>query len=32
LACQSCVKRAEDEQDYVDAMRAGIIEGGFDLK
>lgn len=32
LACSSCVKRAETAQDYVDAMRAAIIEGGHDLE
>jgi len=32
LACPSCVKRAAEAQDYVDAMRAAIIEGGFDLE
>jgi hypothetical protein len=32
LACSSCVERAEEAQDYVNAIRAAIIEGGFDLK
>jgi hypothetical protein len=27
LACSSCVKRAETTRDYVDAIRAAIIEG-----
>jgi hypothetical protein len=31
LACSPCVKRAEDAQNYVDAMRAAIIEGDHDL-
>lgn len=31
LACPQCVERAEEAADYVDAMRAGIIEGNFDL-
>lgn len=30
LGCPRCAKRAEDTQDYVDAMRCGIIQGGFD--
>ena len=32
LACPPCVKRAEEAQDRVDAIRAGTIEGGFDLE
>jgi len=32
LACSWCVQRAETAQDYVDAMRAAIIEGGHDLE
>jgi hypothetical protein len=32
LACSSCVKRAENAQDYVDLIRAAIIEGGHDLE
>jgi hypothetical protein len=32
LACPSCVERGEDAQGYVDAMRAAIIEGDFDLE
>ena len=31
LWCQECVRRAHDIQDYVDAMRAAIIQGNFDL-
>jgi hypothetical protein len=31
LACPSCVERAKKTQDYVDAIRAGIIESDFDL-
>ena len=32
LACPSCVERAEEAQDRVDAIRKAIIEGGFDLE
>lgn len=32
LACSSCVERAEDAQDRVDAIRAAIIERGDDLE
>ena len=32
LACSLCVKRAEEAQGRVDAIRAAIIEGGFDLE
>ena len=32
LACPSCVGRAEEAQGYVDAIRAAIIEGDFDLE
>lgn len=32
LACPSCVERAEEAQDYVDAMRAATIEGDHDLE
>jgi hypothetical protein len=32
LACPSCAERAEQVQDYVDAMRAGMIIGGFDSR
>ena len=32
LACPSCVERAKEAQDYVDAMRAAIIEGNVDLE
>jgi hypothetical protein len=31
LACPWCVGRAEEAQDYVDTMRAAIIEGDHDL-
>jgi hypothetical protein len=31
LTCGECVDRAEETQDYVDAIRAGIIRGRFDL-
>ena len=31
LACPKCVERAEESADYVDAIRAGIIVGNFDL-
>jgi hypothetical protein len=31
LACNDCVVRAAETQDYVDAMRAAIIRGNFDL-
>lgn len=30
LGCPQCAQRAEHTQDYVDAMRSGIIQGGFD--
>jgi len=29
--CEECVKRAYEAQDYVDAIRAAIIKGDFDL-
>ena len=32
LACPSCVERAEEVQNYVEAIRAAIVEGGFDLE
>lgn len=32
LACAACAERAEETQDYVDAMRAAIITGEFDLE
>jgi anti-sigma factor RsiW len=32
LACAECVARAEASDDYVDAIRAGIIAGNFDLE
>ena len=31
LICEECVDRAEETQDYVDAIQAGIIRGRFDL-
>jgi hypothetical protein len=31
LACTECVRRAEESALYVDAIRAGLIEGGWDL-
>ena len=30
LACSECAERAEQVAEYVDAMRAGFIVGGFD--
>ena len=32
LACPSCVERAEEVQNYVEAIRAAIVEGSFDLE
>lgn len=32
LVCPACVKRAEESQDYVDAMRAAMIVRGDDLQ
>ena len=32
LCCPKCVERAEESADYVDAIRAGIIVGNFDLE
>ena len=32
LACPSCVGRAEESLNYMDAIRATIIAGGFDLE
>ena len=32
LACSECVERAEDAADYVDAVRAAIIAGCYDLE
>jgi hypothetical protein len=32
LACPSCAERTEQVQDYVNAMRAAMIAGGFDLE
>jgi hypothetical protein len=31
LECPECATRAEESADYVDAMRAGIIMGNYDL-
>ena len=31
LICAECVDRAEETQEYVDAIRAGIIRGNLDL-
>jgi len=31
LACAPCADRAEQAQDRVDLIRAGVIDGGFDL-
>jgi len=31
LGCAECVARAEAVQGYVDAIRAGIIRGNFDM-
>ena len=32
LWCSKCVERAEESADYVDALRAAIIVGNFDLE
>ena len=32
LWCSKCVERAEESADYVDALRAAIILGNFDLE
>lgn len=32
LACPECIGRAEESAQYVDAIRAGIIAGNFDLE
>jgi len=32
LGCPACATRAEQTQDYVDAIRAAIVEGGYDLE
>jgi hypothetical protein len=32
LCCGSCADRAEEAQDYVDAMRRGAIMGNFELE
>jgi hypothetical protein len=31
MECSECAKRVEEAADYVDAMRAGIVRGNFDL-
>jgi anti-sigma factor RsiW len=31
LGCPACAERAEAAADYVDAIRAGIIVGNYDL-
>lgn len=31
LACPQCVDRAKETDAYVDAVRAGIIKGNFDI-
>ena len=31
LGCPECAKRAEEVAGYVDAIRAGIVKGDFDL-
>ena len=31
LSCPKCVERAEEAADYVDALRAAIIVGNWDL-
>jgi hypothetical protein len=31
LGCPECAERAEEAADYVDALRAGIITGNYDL-
>jgi len=32
IGCGECAERAAEAQDYVDAMRRGIIEGDYDRK
>jgi hypothetical protein len=32
LSCPECAERAEQIADYVDATRAAIIDGNFDLE
>jgi hypothetical protein len=32
LACEACAERAEEAAAYVDALRAAMIEGEFDLE
>jgi hypothetical protein len=32
LACPECAERADEAANYVDAMRHGIVLGGFDLR
>jgi hypothetical protein len=31
LVCSWCIQRAESAQDYVDSMRAAVVQGDFDL-
>jgi len=31
LACQDCVRRAENTADYIDAVRATIITGNWEV-
>jgi hypothetical protein len=31
LICGECVDRAEETQDYIDAIQAGVILGSLDL-
>lgn len=32
LCCAACVYRMEEMQDYIDAIRAGLIRGRYDLE
>jgi hypothetical protein len=32
LGCPDCVRRAKETETYIDAMRAAIIAGNFDLE
>ena len=32
LGCPECAKRAKESAGYVDAIRAGIMKGNFDLE
>jgi hypothetical protein len=31
IGCQFCATRAEEAQDYVDAIRAALIKGNYDV-